>query len=174
MSLEQKPGTTSPAMPDALAAWATEKAIVSLIHCAARVSDEQRYLDWRALFTEDGEYSAITQENYTYKGLRLFKDVGQSALHERVAFLMGVLQTPRGKTLHLVSNIEVTTGETPDTATARSHFLLTRTSELEHTVLHAAGIYLDRFERRDGRWLFKSREVIVDTNLLPATFTELL
>jgi len=167
MSLDQN----NPAVPDPIAAWTVEKGVVSLIHRTARLSDEKRYLEWRALFTEDGEYSVITHENYTYKGLRLFRDVGQSALHERVAFLMGVLQTPRGKTVHLVSNIEVTIG---DTVSARSNFLVTRTSELEHTVLHAAGIYLDEFERRDGTWLFKSRLVIVDSNLLPAAFTELL
>ncbi len=170
MSLEQN----NPAVPDPIAAWTVEKGVVSLIHRAARLSDERRYLEWRELFTQDGEYSAITHENHAYKGLRLFRDVGQAALHERVAFLMGVLQTPRGKTVHLVSNIEVIAGETPDTASARSSFLITRTAEMEHTILHAAGIYLDAFERHDGKWLFKSRLVIVDSNLLPAAFTELL
>jgi 3-phenylpropionate/cinnamic acid dioxygenase small subunit len=153
---------------------AKERSIVSLIHRAARLSDEQRYLDWMELFTSDGEYSAITNENLAYKGLRLFRDVGKSALHERVAFLMGLLQVPRGKTLHLVSNIEVSDGEAANTARAMSHFIVTRTADMEHSVLHAAGRYLDRFERKDDAWLFKERLVVVDSNLLPPEFTELL
>jgi 3-phenylpropionate/cinnamic acid dioxygenase small subunit len=153
---------------------AMERAIVALIYRAARLSDEQRYLDWMELFTADGEYSAITNENLAYKGLRLFRDMGRNALHERAAFLMGLLQVPRGKTLHLVSNIEVSDGERPGTASAASHFIMTRTADMEHSMLHAAGRYLDRFEQRDGVWLFKERLVVVDSNLLPPEFTELL
>lgn len=154
--------------------WARERAITALINRAARLADEQRYLEWMDLFCEDGEYSAITHENLTYKSLRLFRDVGKAALHERVAFLMGLVQTPRGKTVHLVSNIEVESGEDPAAAKATSNFIITRTGELEDTRLHAAGRYLDRFERQADQWLFKERLVIVDSNLLPPAFTELL
>jgi 3-phenylpropionate/cinnamic acid dioxygenase small subunit len=153
---------------------AMERAVVSLIYRAARLSDDQRYLDWMELFTTDAEYSAITNENLAYKGLRLFRDIGKPALLERVAFLMGLLQVPRGKTIHLVSNIEVSDGETPDTARALSNFIITRTADMENSVLHAAGRYVDHFERKDGAWLFKSRLAVVDSNLLPPEFTELL
>jgi 3-phenylpropionate/cinnamic acid dioxygenase small subunit len=163
-----------PQEPAATTDLAKERAIVALIHKAARLADEQRYLDWMDLFAADGEYSAITQGNLAYRGLRLFRDVGRSALHERVAFLMGLLQTPRGKTLHLVGNIEVSDGEGPDTARAVSNFIMTRTADLEHSTLHAAGRYLDRFVRKDGAWLFSERLVVVDSNLLPPEFTELL
>jgi 3-phenylpropionate/cinnamic acid dioxygenase small subunit len=158
----------------AAANWAMERAIVSLIYCAARLADEQRYLDWMDLFTTDGEYSAITRENLTHKGLRLFRDVGKTALHERAAFLMGLLQVPRGKTVHLVSNVEIHAGDTPNSASAASNFIIARTGDMEHSKLHAAGRYLDRFERHDDAWLFKERLVIVDSNVLPPEFTELL
>lgn len=154
--------------------WATERAIVSLIYRAASASDEQRYLDWMDLFTRDGEYSAITYENKLRDGLRLFRDVGKSALHERVAFLMGLLQVPRGKTLHMISNIEVSQDETQNLVHAVSNFMVIRTADMEHSQLLAAGRYEDRFERYDDRWLFKEHFVIVDSNLLPAEFTELL
>ena len=45
---------------------------------------------------------------------------------------------------------------------------------MENSVLHAAGRYIDHFDRKDGAWLFKSRLVVVDSNLLPPEFTELL
>ncbi|HEX3918090.1 MAG TPA: aromatic-ring-hydroxylating dioxygenase subunit beta [Caulobacteraceae bacterium] len=152
----------------------TERALTALIYRAARLADERKYLDWMELFTEGAEYSAITLENLTYKGLRLFRDVGKTALYERVAWLMGMWQVPRAKTLHMVSNIEFEAGETPNSVKAISNFLMTRTADLEHTVLHAAGRYADRFEREGGQWRFADRLVIVDSNLLPPEFTELL
>src|SRR5215469_8243874 len=163
-----------PSPPPALVDIETERAVVALIYRAARLTDDRKYMEWMELFTDDGEYSAITYENLVYKGLRLFRDVGRNALYERVAFLMGVWQVPRGKTVHLVSNTEVTAGEHEDTVQAISNFIMTRTADLEHTELHAAGRYVDRVERRDGVWLFKDRLVIVDSNLLPPEFTELL
>jgi 3-phenylpropionate/cinnamic acid dioxygenase small subunit len=163
----------APAPAAALSAE-TERAAVALIYKAARLTDDRKYVEWMDLFTEDGEYSAITHENLNHKGLRLFRDVGKTALYERVAFLMGVWQVPRGKTVHLVSNVEVFAGEHENTVQAMSNFIITRTADLEHTVLHAAGRYIDRLERRDGVWLFKDRLAIVDSNLLPGEFTELL
>lgn len=166
------PSVAEPAVgPPSLA---TERAIVALIFRAARLSDDQKYLDWMALFAEDGVYSAITYENAQSSGLYLFKDVGRRALHVRAAFLMGMWQSPRGKTTHLVSNIEVQAGEDDDSATAVSNFIMTRTGEMEHSKLHASGTYYDRFERQGDGWLFKARQVVVDTNVLPPEFTELL
>ena len=153
---------------------ATERAVMALIKRAARLADDQDFLGWMDLFADDGEYSAITRENLEYKGLRLFRDVGRGALHERVAFLMGMLQVPRGRTVHLVSNTEVSVGDDPDAASAVSSFILARTGELEHTQLHAAGRYLDRFVRQADGWRFQERLVVVDSNLLPPEFTELL
>ncbi len=150
-----------------------ERAIIALINRAARLADEQRYLEWLELFGEAAEYSAITDENLKYRGLHLFRDKGRPAMLQRVAFQMGLLQVPRGKTLRLVTNIEVSQ-DADGEVSAASSFLITRTADLEHTVLHAAGRYHDRFERQGERWLFSERRAVVDTNLLPAEFTELL
>jgi len=151
-----------------------ERAVTALIYKIARLTDERDYVAWMGLFTEDGEYSAVTHENLVYKGLRLFRDVGRNALYERVAYLMGVWQVPRAKTLHLVSNVEVSAGESADSAQAVSNFIMTRTADLEHSVLHAAGRYIDRFERQGGAWRIRDRLVVVDSNMLPPEFTELL
>jgi 3-phenylpropionate/cinnamic acid dioxygenase small subunit len=158
--------------PVTFADLATERAIGALILRAARLADEQRYLDWMDLFVEDCRYSAITQENHAALGLCLYTDIGKRALHERVAWLMRLWQTPRGKTLHMVGNLEIEAKG--DAAAASSSFLITRTGELEHSKLYACGRYNDRLERRDGVWLFKERQVIVDSNMLPSEFTELL
>jgi 3-phenylpropionate/cinnamic acid dioxygenase small subunit len=165
---ERSPAATSPADPS------VEREILTLIRQAARCADEQRFLDWMDLFTDDGRYGAITHENFASTGLHLFKDNGKRALHERVSFLMGLWQVPRAKTLHLITNTEVEADASGQRATAASNFLMTRTADMEHAKLHACGRYLDRFEKQGGRWLFSERIVVVDSNLLPAEFTELL
>ena len=166
------PSTVSTPTPVKPVDAETERAAVALIYKAARLIDDRKYMEWLELFTEDGEYSAITYENLNHKGLRLYRDAGKPMIYERVAYLMGVWQVPRGKTIHLVSNTEVSAGEHENTAQAVSNFIMTRTADLEHTVLHAAGRYVDRLERQGGAWLFKDRLVIVDSNLLPGEFTE--
>jgi hypothetical protein len=45
---------------------------------------------------------------------------------------------------------------------------------MEHSKLHACGQYRDTLQRHGAAWLFKSRQVIVDSNMLPAEFTDLL
>jgi 3-phenylpropionate/cinnamic acid dioxygenase small subunit len=166
--------STKKAEPTVAVDLETERAVTALIYKAARLTDDRDFVGWMELFTQDGEYSAVTYENLIYKGLRLFRDVGHNALYERVAFLMGVWQVPRAKTMHLVSNIEVSAGEDANSAQAVSNFIMTRTADLEHSVLHAAGRYIDRFERHDGAWRIRDRLVVVDSNMLPPEFTELL
>lgn len=152
---------------------ADERAITALINRSARLADDRKYMDWIELFADGGIYSAITYENAQSSGLYLFRDSGRQALHMRAAFLMGLWQSPRGKTLHLVSNLEITL-ESETTASCVSNFIMTRTGDMEHTKLHAAGRYYDRFVKVDGAWRFAARDVVVDTNVLPPEFTELL
>ena len=153
--------------------WAEERAITALINRAARLVDDQKFMEWMELFTEDGVYSAITRENAASSGLYLFRDVGHRMLHMRVAFLMGLWQVPRGATTHLVSNLEIEVLDA-ETATCVSNFILARTGELEMTKLHASGRYYDRFQKVDGAWRFKARDVVVDTSILPSESTDLL
>ena len=151
----------------------TEKEIIALLHRAARLADERHFEEWVGLFSEDGSYSAITHENFHDQGLYLFKDDGIEALKERAIFLMGFWKVPRGKTLHTITNIEVEPRD-DDSVTARSYFTLFRTGDMEHSELHACGEYQDEFVHDNGQWLFKQRRVIVDSNVLPPKFTELL
>jgi 3-phenylpropionate/cinnamic acid dioxygenase small subunit len=161
---------TSKAAADPVAA---ERAIAALINRSARLADDHKYLEWMELFTEDGVYSAITRQNAETSGLYLFRDVGRQMLHMRAAFLMGLWQAPRGMTRHVVSNLEIELAD-QSTATCVSSFIMARTGELEMTKLHASGRYIDAFQKVDGAWRFKSREVVVDTDILPSEFTDLL
>jgi anthranilate 1,2-dioxygenase small subunit len=173
MTIDVKEKTAPAKAGAAVDVIAEERAITQLIHRAARLSDDQKFLEWMELFTEDGVYSAITRENRDTSGLYLFRDVGKRMLHMRAAFQMGLWQVPRGAMTHLVSNLQI---EVEDAAAAScvSNFIITRTGELEMTRLYASGRYYDRFQKVDGAWRFKVRDVVVDTNVLPAEGTELL
>ena len=150
-----------------------EDQIQNLLFSYARIADQQRFLEWLDLFTEDASYSAITYENLHDQGLYLFKDDGKEAMKERVTFLMGFWQVGRGKTLHMVSNIQVSDIQ-ENGAKARSYFVIYRTGDDGVTQFHACGEYDDTLVRQDGRWLFQQRKVIVDNGVLPSHFTDLL
>ena len=151
----------------------TERQIMLLIRRAARFSDEQRYMEWFDLFVEDCRHAMITRENYLEQGLHNYVDRGKSALQERVAYLMGVWQTPRGKTTHLVSVLDIELQER-DTARVVSNFIVARAAPAEDTKLYASGQYIDEVVIKSGRWLFKDRTVILDSNFLPASMVDLV
>ena len=151
----------------------TERAIVARIFKTARDVDDQNYAAWMDAFTSDGVYAAITYENFVETGLYLFKDSGRRALQERVAFLNGLWQTPRAKTLHLIGNFEFSAHGASEVF-VMSNFIMSRTGDSTHCQLHAAGRYYDTFVLEEGAWLLKERVVVVDSNLLPGAFTDLL
>ena len=173
MTIDVKEKTASAMPGKSVDVALEERAITQLINRAARLTDDQKFLDWMELFTEDGVYSGITRENRDTTGLYLFRDVGKRMLHMRAAFQMGLWQVPRGALTHLVSNLEIEV-EDAENASCVSSFIIARTGELEMTKLYASGRYYDRLQKVDGTWRFKIRDVVVDTNILPAEGTELL
>jgi ethylbenzene dioxygenase beta subunit len=152
---------------------AIEREIEKALYRYARTLDEQRYHDWLDLFTDDAVYSVMNYENQQDQGLYLIKDGGKEALKERAAYALGFWQAPRGKTLHTVSNIEVTEA-TSDEARVRSCLVVFRTDADGETQLHCCGSAEDVLVRDGGRWLFKQRAVVVDNGVLPPAFTEIL
>ncbi len=137
-----------------------------------RIVDEQRYLDWLELFTPDGVYSVIDALNAADHGMYLLYDDGLEARKERCGYLMGYWKVPRARTSHFVSNVSVLVDG--DTTRADSKFLVYRTDRSGATTLHACGTYKDELVRDDGELKFQSHQVVIDMNLLPDDFTELL
>ena len=91
----------------------------------------------------------------------------------RAAHLLGVWQNPRGKTLHMISNIDFEE-VSEERVVVQSYLTVYRTAGDGETKLHACGRAVDCLVRDGDQWLFKEREVIVDNGLLPYNFTELL
>jgi anthranilate 1,2-dioxygenase small subunit len=149
-----------------------ETEIAKALYRYARTVDEQRFHDWLDMFTDDCQYAVTTYENYIDQGLYLFKE-DKEGMKLRAAHLLGVWQNARGKTLHTISNIDVTEAS-EDEARVSSYLVVYRTVADGITQLHCCGQCDDLLVRREGQWLFKQRHVVVDNNLLPYNFTELL
>jgi 3-phenylpropionate/cinnamic acid dioxygenase small subunit len=150
-----------------------ERELTQALYRYARALDEQRVLDWLDMFTDDCHYGVMTYENLNDQGMYLHREE-KEGMKIRAAHLLGVWQNPRGKTLHTVSNIEVE-DVTGDEATVNSCLVVYRTDILTgETRLHTAARAKDVLVKRDGQWLFKDRDVVVDNSLLPPNFTELL
>jgi 3-phenylpropionate/cinnamic acid dioxygenase small subunit len=135
--------------------------------------DEQRYLDWLELFVPEGVYSVIDHENSQAHGMYLIYDDGLEARKERVAYLMGYWKVPRSKALHTVSNVLIASTQ-DDALEARSKFTVYRTDREGVTAFHTGGEYQDEFERSESGLLLRRHEVVIDMNVLPDDFTDLL
>ena len=160
-------------MPRHIAGAELRSEIEELLLRYARVLDRRRFTEWPGLFTGDGVYSAITHENFIGGGLLLFKDEGQEALKERVAFIMGYSQSQRSKTLHTVSNITIESSSDSE-VTCCSYFVVYRSPWNSLPELHACGEYRDRLIKAAAQWRFRERLAIVDNGVLAQNFLDIL
>jgi hypothetical protein len=102
----------------------------------------------------------------------LMAEAGREALKERAAYLEGYFQFTRKKTTRLVTNTRVSQHDRA--IVANSKFLLLRTDRSGRTGLHAAGAFSDRIVNTGDGLRFAAHNVIVDADVLPSDFTDLL
>jgi 3-phenylpropionate/cinnamic acid dioxygenase small subunit len=86
---------------------------------------------------------------------------------------MGYWKVPRARTLHSVTNVLVT-ATTDERVEARSKFTVFRTDREGYTIFHASGEYFDEFDRGAEGLLLRRHDIVIDMNVLPDDFTELL
>jgi len=164
-----RPTTDAPTVEDLLLHHRVEQFLVRLQNAI----DDHRYIAWLDMFVPEGVYAVIDQLNKNGHGMYLTYDDGLEARKQRVAYLMGYWKVPRARTLHTVTNVLVTfAGD--DRVEARSKFTVYRTDREGYTKFHASGEYFDEFDRSDGGLLFRRHGVVIDMNVLPDDFTELL
>ncbi len=93
----------------------------------ARLLDEHRFDEWEALFADDGIYwLPIDPEKGPSSAISLIYD-DRKRLHERVYRLTKTPlldQTPPSRTVHFVSNVEITPGTTESEPSVRCHQLI--------------------------------------------------
>jgi anthranilate 1,2-dioxygenase small subunit len=130
----------------------------------AEVLDAGRVLEWPAFFTENGFYRIRARENadadlpagLVYcEGLAMIKDRAFAIAHT-------AMFAPR-YLMHMVSNVCVLDVDGEGVVSARANYLLLQTLVDEDTRIHQAGRYHDRFVRREGRLLLRSRDCVYDS-----------
>lgn len=151
------------------------RAIENLMLRYVHLANAGEYKQWSELFDpENCVYKMTTHGNHSNGGMYLWHDDGIDALHERVAYWLGMWQVSRAKSTRLLSNVDIY--EISDNeAKARSNVAIYRTVDTDGlTRFHTCAEYNDRFVKRDGEWKFAERQVILDCDTLPANFSELV
>jgi 3-phenylpropionate/cinnamic acid dioxygenase small subunit len=150
-----------------------------LVH-EARLLDERSFYEWLDLFTDDvvywmpERYNALNMtdpaDGVSKPGdLALFEET-KGTLHNRVARLatgMAWAEVPPSRTRHLVTNIQVESGEADSEVRVRSNFLVYRT-QLEHSQDLFVGARDDVLRKVKGEWKIARRTILLDQAVLSA------
>ncbi|MFD0849013.1 nuclear transport factor 2 family protein [Sphingosinicella xenopeptidilytica] len=129
------------------------------------VSDERAITNLMARYAfliDDGDYAGAGQL-FSHGELTLNDNPPASGADAVEAFLIRALKTyddgtPR--TRHVTSNIILEIEEPPRGASACSYVTTFQATEGFPLQPIACGRYNDRFEKVDGRWLFRSRQIV--------------
>jgi 3-phenylpropionate/cinnamic acid dioxygenase small subunit len=155
-----------------MATWEQKREIEELLSREAHLLDEQRFDEWLDLFTEDVEYVIPLREHVQGDvepaGHPVMKD-------DKLMLTMRVrkhetglshVEIPRSMTCHLIANILVDDGASPDELDVRSSFIVRQARKLRDEAWWA-GRRRDLFRRVDGGWKIAKREVLLDATILP-------
>jgi len=87
---------------------------------------------------------------------------GSGAIEKMFQDMLIVYEDGTPRTKHVISNVIIEVDEEAGTADARCYVTVLQAVPGLALQPVAAGRYRDRFERRDGRWLFTERRVRID------------
>lgn len=133
--------------------------------------DAQRYSEWPEFFTEDGIYKLIPRENHD-RGLPLATLAFESRamLIDRVVAVTQTLFHAPYYQRHILAPLRITgrsTGGGADVVNAEANYLVVRTKQNEPSEVFNAGRYVDVVVRDQGRWRFRERCCVFDSELIP-------
>jgi 3-phenylpropionate/cinnamic acid dioxygenase small subunit len=149
-----------------------QRAVGDLYSDYATALDRRRMSDWIDFFAEDGLYSLTTNANAAGKGLYLIYEKGRDAITRRAAVSSGYLQVQRNKTLHIISNVRVTSVD-GSRLSVNAYFAMFRTARDKTSQLHACGEFHDLVINVGDRLRLLEHNVVVDAETLPANMVEL-
>ena len=125
-----------------------KEAIAELIARYNRAIDHNDFQGWADCFAPEGVFDGM---------------IGRFAAHQELDRFTAEVKKLTATTPHLrhyVTNIQ--TEVTENEARSRCFLLMTSTSKDSGTKVVIAGEYEDTLVKRDGRWLFTERKVLVD------------
>jgi 3-phenylpropionate/cinnamic acid dioxygenase small subunit len=159
--------------------------IEAFLYHEARLLDEQRFDEWLDLFTDDVRYwlpapeTVQGQAELTEPGDQLnfgYIDDDKHMLDIRVRRLatgMAHVEVPSSDTLHLISNVEVESGPSPDEVWVHSGFIV-RQVRRGRSESFFTGRRTDRLRAVDGAWKIAERRIRLAESLLPRTLSVFL
>ena len=151
--------------------------VQAFLTAEARLLDDHALEAWLNLFSDDLRYWMPTITN------RIGRDIGKSVAAfgevahfddnktsltnrvKRLATGMAWAETPRSRTRHLISNIEITAVEPGDVLKVRSNFLIYR-SHLEYDAETFSGVRHDTLRPHANSWLIAQRDIVLDQNVV--------
>ena len=155
-----------------MVSWEQKREVEELLSREAHLLDEHRFDEWLDLLTDDVEYVVPLREhvqgNVDPPGHPIMKD-DKTMLSMRVRKHqtgMSHVEIPQSMTAHLITNVLVEDGPTPDELVVLSTFLVRQARKLRDEAWWAGG-RRDLFRRVDGGWKIARREVLLDATVLP-------
>jgi 3-phenylpropionate/cinnamic acid dioxygenase small subunit len=167
------------------------REVEQFLYREARLLDDRRFHDWLTLFTDDVRYWMASRTNRYPKSSKAISildperyvedDIGREdelaildetkeTLIGRVARLdtgMAWAEDPPSRTRHMISNIEVESGDVESELRVYSNFIVYR-SRAETEQDFYVGARQDVLRRVDGEWKIAHRKLILDQNVLLA------
>lgn len=155
-----------------MVSWEQKREVEELLSREAHLLDEQRFDEWLDLLTDDVEYlmplREYVQGDVDPPGHPIIKDdktmlAMRARKHETG---LSHVEIPKSMTAHLITNVLVEDGPTPDELVALSTFLVRQARKLRDEAWWA-GRRRDLFRRVAGEWKIARREVLLDATILP-------
>ena len=146
-----------------LAAAVRRLEIEALYTAYAACLDTDALERWPEFFTEDCAYRISSAEDYEAgRPLGLIYATSRNMLKDRVSALRQANIYEPQRYRHLITGLSIArdAGEALETTAS---FLVVRTMQDGAMSLFVAGRYLDRIVRRDARWQFASKIVVLDS-----------
>jgi 3-phenylpropionate/cinnamic acid dioxygenase small subunit len=155
-----------------MASWEQKREVEELFSKEAHLLDDQRFEEWLDLLTDDVEYVIPLREHVQGDvepaGHPVMKD-DKLMLTMRVkkhATGLSHVEIPKSMTCHLITNILVEDGKSPDELDVLSSFIVRQARKLRDEAWWA-GRRRDVLRRVNGGWKIARREVLLDATVLP-------
>ncbi len=142
------------------------REVTDLVALHAELIDDDRLEEWPDLFTEECLYSVIPRENAD-RGLpvaTIFCD-SRGMLVDRVVSLRRANIFPVHNYRHIISTSRIH-GVTPEAVTAHTNYVVLQTRNIGQSFVYNTGKYVDEIVYSSGRFLFRSKKAIFDTDLV--------
>ena len=164
-----------------LAWFQLKQEVEEFLYMEADLLDQRRFREWLDLLAEDIVYFMPIRRNVKFgqhaerentrqgEGISWFDEDKWTLIKRVEQILTGVhyAEEPLSRVSHMVSNVRLLDGSTPDLATVSCRFLVHQNRvEYESYTFH--GRRTDTLRRAGDTWLIARREMILEQNVLLA------